>query len=111
MWLLQVFLNQSLEQGHDSDRQRTVPTALSLLLEMVDHNTLLHYTNVFGVVHMVIKNQKDTQSVSVPILVMKMGWPLYGDQRTDDQGQHGHVQTHNISPTHVPSLIPTHSYD
>jgi hypothetical protein len=28
---------------------------------MVDPNTLLHDTNVFGVVRMVIKNQKDTQ--------------------------------------------------
>jgi hypothetical protein len=74
---------------------------------LVDPNTLLHDTNVFGVVRMVIKNQKDTHSLSVPILVM--GWPLYGDQRTDDQGQHGHVQTQNISPTHVPSLIPTHT--
>ncbi|EMS48280.1 Glucan endo-1,3-beta-glucosidase 1 [Triticum urartu] len=54
-------------------------------LEMVDPNTLLHYTNVFDAmldaVYVALKNLN--VSAGIPVLVTETGWPSYGDRKQE----------------------------
>ncbi|XP_062187852.1 glucan endo-1,3-beta-glucosidase 1-like [Phragmites australis] len=65
-------------------------------LEMVDPNTLLHYTNVFDAmldaVHVAVKNLNAT---SVPMLVTETGWPSYGDRKTEPYATKDNADAYN----------------
>ncbi|TVU38977.1 hypothetical protein EJB05_12375 [Eragrostis curvula] len=54
--------------------------------EMVDPNTLLHYTNVFDAmldaVQVAVKNLVNA-TTGIPVLVTETGWPSYGDRRAE----------------------------
>ncbi|KAL6840692.1 hypothetical protein ACP4OV_029556 [Aristida adscensionis] len=65
-------------------------------LEMVDPNTLLHYTNVFDAmldaVHVAVKNLNAT---AVPVLVTETGWPSYGDRRAEPYATRDNADAYN----------------
>ncbi|CAM0906019.1 unnamed protein product [Alopecurus aequalis] len=66
-------------------------------LEMVDPNTLLHYTNVFDAmldaVYVALKNLNVT--ASVPVLVTETGWPSYGDRKEEPYASRDNANTYN----------------
>ncbi|KAG8080396.1 hypothetical protein GUJ93_ZPchr0007g3451 [Zizania palustris] len=65
-------------------------------MEMVDPNTLLHYTNVLDAmldaVHVAVKNLNVT---SVPVLVTETGWPSYGDRKTEPYATRDNADAYN----------------
>ncbi|BAF21666.1 glucan endo-1,3-beta-glucosidase 1 isoform X1 [Oryza sativa Japonica Group] len=69
-------------------------------LEMVDPNTLLHYTNVFDAmldaVHVAVKNLNATGGGGpVPVLVTETGWPSYGDRRAEPYATRDNADAYN----------------
>ncbi|KAG2645616.1 glucan endo-1,3-beta-glucosidase 1-like isoform X2 [Panicum virgatum] len=68
-------------------------------LEMVDPNTLLHYTNVFDAmldaVRVAVRNLNVSGSGGVPILVTETGWPSYGDRRAEPYASKDNADTYN----------------
>ncbi|KAM0822797.1 hypothetical protein ACQ4PT_071280 [Festuca glaucescens] len=69
-------------------------------LEMVDPNTLLHYTNVFDAmldaVYVAVKNLNvTTGGGAVPVLVTETGWPSYGDRKLEPYASRDNANTYN----------------
>jgi hypothetical protein len=68
-------------------------------LEMVDPNTLLHYTNVFDAmldaVYVAVKNLNVTTTGAVPVLVTETGWPSYGDRKQEPYASRDNANTYN----------------
>ncbi|CAN6175530.1 unnamed protein product [Urochloa humidicola] len=68
-------------------------------LEMVDPNTLLHYTNVFDAmldaVRVAVRNLNATGGAAVPILVTETGWPSYGDRRSEPYATKDNADAYN----------------
>jgi len=68
-------------------------------LEMVDPNTLLHYTNVFDAmldaVHVAVQNLNVSGGGGVPILVTETGWPSYGDRRAEPYASKDNADAYN----------------
>ncbi|CAN6199140.1 unnamed protein product [Urochloa humidicola] len=68
-------------------------------LEMVDPNTLLHYTNVFDAmldaVRVAVRNLNATGGAGVPILVTETGWPSYGDRRSEPYATKDNADAYN----------------
>uniref|UniRef100_A0A453BEV4 glucan endo-1,3-beta-D-glucosidase n=1 Tax=Aegilops tauschii subsp. strangulata TaxID=200361 RepID=A0A453BEV4_AEGTS len=66
-------------------------------LEMVDPNTLLHYTNVFDAmldaVYVALKNLN--VSAGIPVLVTETGWPSYGDRKEEPYASKDNANTYN----------------
>jgi glucan endo-1,3-beta-glucosidase 1/2/3 len=66
--------------------------------EMVDPNTLLHYTNVFDAmldaVRVAVKNLVNATD-DVPILVTETGWPSYGDHKAEPYATRDNAETYN----------------
>ncbi|KXG36295.2 hypothetical protein SORBI_3002G314500 [Sorghum bicolor] len=67
--------------------------------EMVDPNTLLHYTNVLDAmldaVRVAVRNLNATGGASVPILVTETGWPSYGDRRAEPYATRDNADAYN----------------
>uniref|UniRef100_J3ML86 glucan endo-1,3-beta-D-glucosidase n=1 Tax=Oryza brachyantha TaxID=4533 RepID=J3ML86_ORYBR len=67
-------------------------------LEMVDPNTLLHYTNVFDAmldaVQVAVKNLNVTGG-GVPVLVTETGWPSYGDRKAEPYATRDNADAYN----------------
>ncbi|KAJ4760704.1 hypothetical protein LUZ62_071079 [Rhynchospora pubera] len=65
-------------------------------LEMVDTNTLLHYTNVYDAmidaVHFSMKNLNFT---GIPVIVTETGWPSYGDHSVEPYATKDNADTYN----------------
>ncbi|KAF0889550.1 hypothetical protein E2562_026963 [Oryza meyeriana var. granulata] len=68
-------------------------------LEMVDPNTLLHYTNVFDAmldaVHVAVKNLNVSGGGGVPVLVTETGWPSYGDRKAEPYATRDNADAYN----------------
>ncbi|XP_047067871.1 glucan endo-1,3-beta-glucosidase 1-like isoform X1 [Lolium rigidum] len=71
-------------------------------LEMVDPNTLLHYTNVFDAmldaVYVAVRNLNVTTTGgagAVPVLVTETGWPSYGDRKQEPYASRDNANTYN----------------
>ncbi|KAJ1291049.1 hypothetical protein BS78_02G289900 [Paspalum vaginatum] len=70
-------------------------------LEMVDPNTLLHYTNVFDAmldaVRVAVRNLNATPGGGAPppILVTETGWPSFGDRRAEPYATRDNADTYN----------------
>ncbi|KAF8669538.1 hypothetical protein HU200_051342 [Digitaria exilis] len=68
-------------------------------LEMVDPNTLLHYTNVFDAmldaVRVAVRNLNVTGAGGVPVLVTETGWPSYGDRRAEPYATKDNADAYN----------------
>lgn len=66
--------------------------------EMVDPNTLLHYTNVFDAmvdaVHVAVKNLVNS-SAEFPVLVTETGWPSYGDRKAEPYATKDNAEAYN----------------
>ncbi|KAK3127133.1 hypothetical protein QOZ80_7AG0568740 [Eleusine coracana subsp. coracana] len=68
--------------------------------EMVDPNTLLHYTNVFDAmvdaVHVAVRNLLGNNSAAPPpVLVTETGWPSYGDRRAEPYATKDNAEAYN----------------
>ncbi|XP_078180739.1 O-Glycosyl hydrolases family 17 protein [Carex rostrata] len=65
-------------------------------LEMVDTNTLLHYTNVYdAMVDAVHFSMKNLNFTGISVLVTETGWPSYGDHSVEPYATKDNADTYN----------------
>ncbi|XP_073005649.1 glucan endo-1,3-beta-glucosidase 1-like [Typha latifolia] len=65
-------------------------------LEMVDPNTLLHYTNVLdAMIDAAHFSMRNLNISDVPVLVTETGWPSYGDNRTEPYATKDNADSYN----------------
>ncbi|PIN13494.1 Glucan endo-1,3-beta-D-glucosidase [Handroanthus impetiginosus] len=90
--------------------------------EAVDHNTLLHYTNVFdAVVDAAYFAMSDLNFTNVPITVTESGWPSKGDSSEPDATLDNantynsnlirHVLNNTGTPKHPGIAVSTYIYE
>ncbi|KAJ3670463.1 hypothetical protein LUZ60_010787 [Juncus effusus] len=65
-------------------------------LEMVDPNTLLHYTNVYdAMIDSVHSSLKTLNFTNITVLITETGWPSYGDRALEPYATKDNADTYN----------------